>query len=463
MIAVDALADYILFGLCIFILIGSIYISFKMRFIQIRFLPTLFKMTWSSIKNRKEVESQNTILPHRALFTAMSTTLGIGTIVGPIVAIHWGGPGALIGFLLTAFFGSAATYTEVGLSIKYRKKGPNGEIQGGPMQYLHAILSPFAAKWYAIIGCLVMTAWSSAQANQLGAILNSPLLGDYRVPTAISGALIAIVVLVTLFGGIKRVSSFSSKLVPAMFTLYVGASLWILFSNIDQLAGIFQLIISSAFQPYAMASGTLVGGIVSAMRWGMFKGTQATEAGVGTQTIPHSMAQTNDPIAQGMLAMVSTYMAGIVAFISGLVALLTGTWQNPEIPLGISMMASSFQQYFSYMGIAIVAISTLLFAFGTILGNSYNGSQCFSYLADNKRIKYYYFLTSLVIFAGTIAGIDVVWSVIDIALALLVLPHMWALVVYAYKNSGELLSSPATVSQSKEVEEVVGTAPEIIG
>ncbi len=386
MITIGAIADYILFAMCIFILLGSIYISFKMRFIQIRFFPALFKMVWASMLKEKQVEEKNTILPHRALFTAMSTTLGIGTIVGPIVAIHWGGPGALIGFLLTAFFGSAATFTEVSLGIKYRKKLPSGEIQGGPMQYLKEIFSPFAAKWYAVFGCVVMTAWSAAQANQLGAILDSPLLGDYRVPTYLSGAIVAILALITLAGGIKRISSFSSKLVPTMFTLYLGASMWILLSNVDKFWAVCEMIIQSAFSPHAMASGALVGGVVSAMRWGVFKGTQATEAGVGTQTIPHSMAQTDEPTAQGMLAMVSTYTAGLVAFITGSVVLVTETWQNPEIPLGISMIAASYQQYFSHAGIAIVAICTLLFAFGTILGNSFNGSQCFNFLAGSKRV-----------------------------------------------------------------------------
>jgi len=462
MLALDEIIDYIMFGMCLFILLGSIYISIKMRFIQIRFIPSLFKMIWSSLRSGKEQENANTILPYKALFTAMSTTLGIGTIVGPILAIHWGGPGALLGFLLTAFFGSAATYTEVGLCIKYRKKLPNGEIQGGPMQYLRKILSPFVAKWYAFFGCVVMTAWSSAQANQLGAILNSPLLGDYRISTYLSGGFIAVLVLITLLGGIKRVSSFSSKLVPTMFTLYVGASMWILVSHANGLMGVFKLIIDSAFHPYAMASGTLVGGIISAMRWGMFKGTQATEAGVGTQTIPHSMAQTDDPIAQGMLAMVSTYTAGFVAFISGLVVLLTGTWQDPEIPLGISMMASSFYQYFSYPGIAVVAISTFLFAFGTILGNSFNGSQCFGYLAKSNRVKYYYIALALFIFLGTISEVKMVWSLIDIALIFLVLPHMLALIIFSYKRSNELLGSTHSIPPEDKEKKLVAPIGEII-
>lgn len=443
---IESIIDHILFVSCIFILLGSIYVSFRTRFIQITFLPSLIKMIIGSIKNGAGTEGKHTVLPYKALFTAMSTTLGIGTIVGPVIAIHMGGPGALVGFLLTAFFGSAATYSEVNLCVKYRQKLPSGEIAGGPMQYLKVLLSPFAAKWYAVCGCIVMTAWSAAQANQLAAILDSPLLGDYRIPTAISGIVLALLVIGTLVGGIKRISAFSSKLVPLMFTLYLGSCLWIFGSNLDKFWGIMNIIFTSAFSPYAMASGTLVGGIVSALRWGIYKGMQCTEAGVGTQTIPHSMAETNDPVAQGMMAMVSTYTAGLIAFISGFVSLITETWQDPSLPLGISMVAASFNMYFSYFGIVIVAISAFLFAFGTILGNSFNGSQCFLYMASNQRLRYYYIGTAVMIFFGTISSVKIVWSVVDLILASLVIPHIAALMLYVSKRPQEVKNEPNLVS-----------------
>ncbi len=423
---IKSAADYVLFGCCIFLLLGCIYLSFKTRFVQLRLFPELFRLLKSGFK--KAEEGEHTISPHKALLTAMSTTLGISTIVAPVIAINLGGPGALIGFLLTAFFGSAATYVEVSLSIAHRKTLDSGAVMGGPMQYIRHLLSPFAAKWYAICCLLLMTAWSGAQANQLAAILDSPLLEGYRIPTIISGVVISIFVLFLLMGGIKRVGSLSSKLVPMMFILYVGSNLWIILTNFGQLGDVFHQMFASALSPRALASGTIVGGIVSTLRWGIFKGIQASEAGIGTQAIPHSMAATKDPIAQGTLAMVSTYTAGIVAFLSGLVTLITKTWQNPELPLGISMVAASFQSYFSYFGLAIVAISTLLFGFGTILGNSYNGSQCFGYLTDNKKMHLYLVLTGLMTFFGAICEVKTFWSLIDIVLACMALPHMLALI-----------------------------------
>ncbi len=426
-------SDYILFASCLFILAGSLFITLKLRFVQIRFFRTLPSLLKSSFANQSQ--NQNTIPPYKALFTAMSTTLGISTIVAPVIAIHLGGPGALLGFLLTSFFGSAATFAEVDLSIRYRKKLKSGAIMGGPMQYIEILLSPAAAKWYAVCCLLLMTAWSGAQANQLAAILDSPLLGSYRIPTLLSGSLIALLVFIILLGGIRRIATFSAKLIPIMFSLYIGSCLWILFSNADRLGSIFHDMFQSALSPYAMASGTLVGGIVSALRWGVFKGTQACEAGIGTQAIPHSMAETQNPEAQAALAMVSTYTAGFIAFLSGCVSLVTRTWQDPEIPLGISMVASSFQLYFSTFGIAIVLLSTFLFGFGTILGNSYNGGQCYGYLTDNRKTYWYLAATTLMIFIGANAEVKTFWSLMDLILASMAVPHMAALLFHVFKKS----------------------------
>lgn len=435
---IEAMMDYILFASCIFLIIGSTYISFKTQFVQLRLLPDLLKMFLrSTLLKEKDSENKNTILPHKALLTAMSTTIGIGTIAGPVIAIHMGGPGALLGFVLTSILGSAATFTEVSLSVKFRNISKSGFLIGGPMQYLKLLLSPMMAKWYAISCCILMTTWSGAQANQLAAIFSSPLFGDYTAPAWISGIIVAALVFGTLLGGIKLISSLSAKMVPLMFILFLGSSFYILFANIEKLPSVFGLIISSAFSPYAMATGGLVGGITSALRWGVFKGTQATEAGIGTQTIPHSMTDSDDAVAQGTLSMISTYSAGFIALISGCVVLVTDTWQDPNLPVGISMIAASFHMYFSNIGLALVAFCTFLFGFGTILGNSYNGSQCFAYLVDPKWIRSYFLFSACVIFVGAISEVKTFWSVIDIFLAGMAIPHMFALMKYVSGYSTE--------------------------
>lgn len=201
---IKQLPDYALFISCLFILGGSVFITIKLRFIQLRLFKVLFNLLKESSYKQMKEDASPTISPQRAFFTAMSTTLGISTIVAPVVAIKLGGPGALLCFLLTSFFGSAATFVEVNLCIEHRKKLKSGVIMGGPMQYIEHLLSLSVAKWYAVCCLLLMVAWSGAQANQLGAILDFPLLGSYRIPSLLSGGLIAIVILAILLGGIKK-------------------------------------------------------------------------------------------------------------------------------------------------------------------------------------------------------------------------------------------------------------------
>ncbi len=430
---IKSVADQALFVVCLFLLGSSIYLSFKTRFVQVRLFPFLIKYLKTSFAEKEKSQGAHTISPFKALFTAMSTTIGISSIVGPVIAIRLGGPGALLGFLLTAFFGSAATYLEVHLSVQHRKKLQDGKVMGGPMQYLGHILSLKSAKWYAFCCMILMTVWSAAQANQLAAILSSPSLGKFQISPIYSGLGIALLVSLALMGGIRRIGSFSAKLVPLMFLLYVGSSFWIIGSNLDQLGRVFYDVFHSAFSPHAMASGSMVGGVVAALRWGIFKGVQATEAGLGTQTIPHSMAETSDPMAQGALAMLSTFSAGGLTFLSGCVALITQTWQDPSLPLGISMVTASYEQYFSVWGVAIVAVMAILFGFGTILGNSFNGGQCFGYLSQNKNKTYYLIGTLAMVFFGALGEVKTIWSLVDIVLCFMAIPHMIGLLLSVNK------------------------------
>jgi len=144
--------------------------------------------------------------------------------------------------------------------------------------------------------------------------------------------------------------------------------------------------------------------------------------------------------------MLSTYSAGCLAFLSGLVALITETWKDPSLTVGMSMVASSFQMYYSSFGIMIIAASTLLFAFGTILGNSYNGSQCFAYISKNSGMRLYFAVSAVMVFIGCISDVKTVWSAVDILMAFTVLPHMAALVYAAYKRPENLFQAKPLVA-----------------
>lgn len=416
-------------------LLVSFFITVQTRFVQFRALPQIFKLFFSPQSSVKE----GTITARKALLTAMSTTIGLSTMVAPVIAIRLGGPGAVVGFFLAVVLGAAASYAEVTFAVEYRKI-EGGRVVGGPMQYLRALFSPALAKWYAL-GCgMLMLAWSAAQANQVAALFSSSLMGDWKIPLWISGIVVATGVIAILVGGIKRVATVSASLVPLMFCLYLGGSLWIIALNIGQLPGIFALILKSCFEPQSFGSGVVVGGILSAFRWGVLKGLHGTEAGVGTQTIPHSSAEVSRATDQGILAMASTYSAGFVMIISSLITLISATWLDSNLNLGIDMVVATFQQTFSVYGGILVAVSALLFGFGTILGNSYNGLECFFFLTKGRGITFYYLLTAIMIFMGSIGGVQTVWSYVDIVLVLVMLPNIWALFWMVFKQKKVLIA-----------------------
>lgn len=439
------IGDYFLFSTTLIVLGASLFLTCKTRFIQFRKIPYMIRLFFSLIfKRHKEKEGPSTVRAHKALFTAMSTTIGISTIVSPFIAMRLGGPGAILGFLLATFLGAAVNFTEVTFALSYRKTHPTKGIAGGPMQYLHDEIYPFLAKWYALFTFILMLGWSAAQANQLGSILSSPQLGNFAIPAWGTGIFLAIGITIILFGGIKRIANLSAKLVPLMFFLYVGGALWIIILNLDKVPDIVQIVFKSAFSPQAFSSGVVVGGIVSALRWGVFKGLHSNEAGVGTQTIPHSMAETEGPTEQGILSMIATYSAGFICILSSLVALVTESWLNPNLGLGIDMVAYSFQTYFSTIGLMIVAVSAFLFAFGTILGNSFNGSQCYIYLTKNRYLTVYYLATGVLIFTGSIVDVAAIWSLVDFMLVPVLVPHILSIVYLSHKQ-GALLKKNAQV------------------
>lgn len=442
---IQKVAELIPLSIAMFILAGTIILTIKTRFVQFRAIPKMISLLYNSIfKKKKSENNKHTIEAYKALFIAMSTSIGIGNIVSPVIAIKLGGPGALFGFFLASLFGSASTFTEVSMALKFRKKNPDGTISGGPMQYIKEVLPSYFSLIYAVAGFFTLIVWSSNQANAL-----SDLLQARYIPKYVTGIVLSIVITYVLIGGIKRIGNLSAKIVPIMFLLYCSATLWIIFNNIEKLPEVFNLILRSAFSPKAIAGAGVGYGIQTALRWGLAKGFFANESGLGTSTIPHSMSQTNIPINQGILSMVAVYSNGFLCLLSGLVVLVTGTWTNPELGIGINILAKAFTLYFSTPGIIILILSAFLFAFGTTVGNSYNGSQCFLYVTNNRFLKHYYFLIALVVFLGAISDVEFLATITDFFLIPLAIPNILGVLILAFKRS-DLIDINARVEQKQK-------------
>lgn len=184
----------------------------------------------------------------------------------------------------------------------------------------------------------------------------------------------------------------------------------------------------------AVGSGIMGGGLLYALRWGLLKGIHASEAGIGTAAIPHSMAQVTRPTDQGMLAMVSVWSVCFISTLSGLVVLVSDAWHKPGLGLGINVLIDAFTQHFPTVGPLIIIVSAFLFAFGTILGNSYNGSQCFLYLTGNRHLGVFYSLVGCAIFVGTLIEAPLLWTVVDFFIIPVAVPHIGAIVILAFRK-----------------------------
>ncbi|PCI74122.1 hypothetical protein COB28_02050 [Candidatus Dependentiae bacterium] len=420
----SVITDTLLLIPFLFILLGSIAITIQTRWIQIRQLPLLGRTFLNSLKKKDPLHSDSTIPSYKALFTAMSTTIGTANIVGPIVAIGHGGPGALAGFLLATLFGCATTYVETCFALSFRSKNRDGSINGGPMPYVKEALGPFWAYLYAAAGALLLIAWCSNQSNTT-AMLLEPL----GISPTVTGLFLGIGTTIILSGGIQRLGSINAILVPYMFLLYCGSCLTILAYHADQIIPSLKLIFTS------LGSSTTPAGFVGglgwfyALRWGLARALQSNEAGVGTSTFPHSASTSADPFQQGTLAMISVYTNGLLCLLTGLVILSTGAWAIPGAHFDVMMMQHIFVEHFSSFGSILFGFSSFLFAIGTILGNGYNGGECFKYLMPSRLLKLYYIAIGSVVFIGSIADVQTVWTIVDFFIIPVIIPHMIALLI----------------------------------
>lgn len=431
------------------VLLVSFVLTIKLRFIQIRMIPIMLRLLFKGIfKKDKTIQDSNVAIPsYKALFTAMSTTIGIGNIVGPAVAVRLGGPGALVGFLIALFLGAATTFAEVSFALMYRKQNADGSFSGGPMHYIKEMLGSVWAAGYAVTGSLLLAVWCGNQSNTLGDIvaMNCVSLNGACLPFTLSikgvtGLILAAIVVYYLFSGIKRIGDFSTHIIPAMFFVYCGACLVVFFVHWSQLPAALMLILKSAFTQHALTGAAAGFSIQQLLRWGLAKGIHAGEAGIGTATIPHSQSTAKDPVEQGIISMVSLYSVAIVCFMSGLVTVVSGVWNNPAVPIGIPMIAVPFQNSFPFSSV-ILALSAFLFAIGTVLGNGFNGGHCFGYLTKNRWMKWYYLAIGLVVFMGSIVSVEFIWSITDFFIVPVALINLIAVGKLVFKYPEKLLPS----------------------
>ena len=258
----------------------------------------------------------------------------------------------------------------------------------------------------------------------------------YSVPEYITGAITAVFALFILIGGVKRIGFFSSIRVPIICLLYLGISCLIIFSNITLLKEAFCSIFANAFSPTAATGGFVGATIGMSMRQGIFKAAFITEAGVGTAAISHSLANTDNPINQGIVAMYSIIGEMLNCFMSGLITLITGVWQLGRISNDLTLI--SFKTVLPTIGPVFYTILVTLFIIGTTIGNCLNGSKSFAFFTNNKFMNFYYVIIFFTIFFGAIFNTTTLWNIAEIILPIIMIPHVIGLIILTLRHRKEL-------------------------
>ena len=459
------------------LLLGShLFFTFKTGFIQ-RKLPQAIKLSLSS-----DPEGKGDISHFGALATALAATIGTGSIVGVATAILAGGPGAVFWMWITGVFGIATKYAEVYAAVKYRVRDHNGAMLGGAMYIWERAFRRNAegkrdpspgghTPWWAKLGAVAFAAFaaiaaigtgSAVQASAMSGIITS----NVDVPAWVVGVIIVVLVSVVIFGGVQSISKVCERLVPIMAVAYAGGCLVILAFNWALIGDALGLILECAFTSKAAFGGAVGSGIMMALQFGCARGLFSNESGLGSAPIVASAASTRNPAQQALVAMTGTFWSTVViCALTGIVLVSTmianpGIMESGQVSAGADLTSAAFASI-PYIGTPILVIGMILFAYTTILGWSYYGNRCVTYLFGKRAIRPYQVLYVVVAFLGAIGIGDLVWTISDITNALMAIPNIIVVLLlsgliaretkhYVWdKNLDETDDTPIPVLESK--------------
>ena len=410
--------------LLIFLVGTGLYLTLRLGFLQIRYLPRALRYLFQRDANK----GKGDVSSFAALCTALAATIGTGNIVGVATAVQAGGPGAIFWMWLVALLGMATKYAECLLAVKYRVRDRNGFMAGGPMYYIERGLGlKWLARLFAVFGVLVAF-FGIGTFPQVNAITHA-MQDTFNIPIIITAAVVTLLVALIILGGVKRIATASSLIVPFMAIFYVSVSIVILAINYDKLPAAIELVIHSAFEPQAALGGAVGFTVMKAIQSGVARGIFSNESGLGSAPIAAAAAQTKEPVRQGLISMTGTFLDTIiVCTMTGLVLVITGAWSNPELA-GASVTNYAFAQGLgTSFGATVVTIGLLFFAFTTILGWCYYGERCFVYLVGIRGIRLYRWIFIILVGTGSFLTLDVIWILADIVNGLMAFPNLVALI-----------------------------------
>lgn len=441
------------------ILLGThVFFTFRLKFIQ-RHLWLALKLMAS-----KDKDAIGDISPFGALMSSLAATIGTGNIIGVAIAVSLGGPGAIFWCWLTGVFGMSTKYAEALLALKYRVKTSDGTMLGGPM---YTIKNGLNMHWLAVLFCIFTAIASFGIGNTVPAnSITSVLEKSTGISPYIIGSVMALIVFAVVIGGVKSIAKVCSALVPTMSLFYIFGSMTIIFVNSAFFIDAVTLIVKSAFTPQAAGGGFVASTFMIAARMGIMRGLYSNESGMGSAPILASAARANNPVRQAIISMTGTFWdTVIICPLTGLV-LITSMLKNKSIFEGLNgaqIAVAAFDQIPYSIGVIVLNIGIILFAFSTILGWIYYGEKSIEFLFGKRALMPYRLFYCFAVFIGSITTLEIVWGFADSMNALMALPNilsLWLLSKVVVNETNKYMSPEMIDSKS---DDPVRYADDVIG
>ena len=423
----------------------GLYLSLRTRFLQIRKFPLAIRSTLGRMFQKKTAQD-GAMTPFQAVCTALAATVGTGNIAGVAGAIAIGGPGAVFWMWISALLGMCTKFAEVTLAVHFRERNAQGDYVGGPMYYIKNGLSRrwyWLAVLYSVFGVFTVFGTGNAtQVNTITASINTALSSYGLLPADavtlcrwIIGVAIALILMLVLLGGIKRIGRVTERLVPFMALLYVVLALGVVVLNAGRIPAVLGAIVTGAFSPMAVTGG-IVGSFFASMQKGVARGIFSNEAGLGTGSIAHACADTQEPVRQGLFGIFEVFADTIViCTLTALVILLSGVPVSYGQAAGAELTISGFVATYGNWVTIFTAVAMCCFAFSTIIGWGLYGARCVEFLFSSRAIAPFMVVYSLVAILGATADLGLLWSIAETFNGLMSIPNLIAL----FLLSGTLL------------------------
>ena len=416
------------------LLVSSLFLTIYLGFIQFRHFGYMMKQTFGSIN--KKPKGEGTITPRQALTSALSSTVGAANIVGVPTAIMMGGPGAVFWMMVIAFLGMALKYSENVLGIHYREKNSKGEFVGGPTYYMKkGMKNKKVGIVFAFIFAFALMLELIPSIMVQGNSAASTVEDTFNIDMGYTGIILAVLAALVVFGGIKRIATFTEMIVPVMVGLYCILGFIIILMNIQHLPGVIALVVEKAFNPDAALGGSFGAALATTVRWGFARGIYSNEAGLGTSPIAHAAAKTDHPVRQAFWSVSEIVVDTlIICSTTAFVVLVSDVWKADDAKeQSAALTARAFNDAFGTFGSWIVSISMVFFVFSTIIVVIYYGSRMAEYLFGLTAgfiMKIVYVLS---IALGAFGAGTQLWNLLDIALACILIPNIIAVIILSPK------------------------------